>query len=179
MILRPMSLRPAERRLAMGAAVVIGCWAMVSWVLQPLWDRAADARRYADTQTQRLEAVGRLLAQSPEVERGYASVAGYLQPGDHAQAQSTLLNLLEATAQASNVQLGLTPRPAKHQDRVSRFDIELDVEGSQQSVLAFLDAILRMPRLVAVERLRMTGVPLKPDLVRATIVLQHLAFSGV
>lgn len=174
---RPVLLRSSERRLAMAAGLVVGCWALVSWVLQPLWDRAADARRYVGTQTERLEAVGRLLVQSPAVEREYAAIAGYLQSGDDAQLQSTLLNELEMLARASNIQLGLKPRPVKRQDRMSRFDVELDAEGTQQHLLAFLDALLRMPRLVGVERLRMTGVPLKPDLVRATIVLQHLAFQ--
>ena len=114
---------------------------------------------------------------SPAVAREYAAIAGYLQSGDDAQLQSTLLNELEMLARASNIQLGLKPRPVKRQERVSRFDVELDAEGTQQHLLAFLDALLRMPRLVGIERLRMTGVPLKPDLVRATIVLQHLAFQ--
>ena len=173
-----VSLRSRERRLAIGTGVVIGCWALVSWVVQPLWDRAVDARRYVGTQTQRLEAVGRLLVQSPAVERQYAAVAGYLQTGDDAQLQSAFLNELETLARASSVQLGLKPKPIKRQDRISRFDIELDAEGTQQNLFAFLDALLRMPRLVAIERLRLTGVPLKPDLVRATVVLQHLSFQS-
>jgi hypothetical protein len=174
---RAVSLQPRERRLAIGAGVVIGCWALVSWIVQPLWDRAAAARLHAGTRTERLEAIGRLLVQSPAVEREYAAVAGYFQAGDDAQLQSALLNELETLARASSIQLGLKPRPVKRQDRMSRFDVELDVEGTQEHLLTFLDALLRMPRLVAVERLRLTGVPLKPDLVRATIVLQHLSFQ--
>ena len=171
-------LRPRERRLAMAAGLVIGCWALVSWMVQPLWDRATDTRRYVGTQTEKLAALGHFLAQSPSVERGYAAVAGYLQAGDAAQLQSAFLNELESLARQSNIQLGLTPRPVKRQERVSRFDVELDAEGSQQNLLVFVDALLRMPRLVAVERLRLTGVPLKPDLVRATVVLQHLSFQA-
>ena len=174
---QPLALRPRERRLALGTGVVIGCWALVSWAVQPLWDRAADTRRYVGAQTEKLDALSRLLAQSSSVEREYAAVAGYVQTGEEAQLQTVLLNELESLARQSSVQLGLTPRPVKRQEYLSRFDIELDAEGSQQNLLVFLDALLRMPRLVAIERLRFTGVPLKPDLVRATVVLQHLSFQ--
>ena len=172
-----LAFRPRERRLALGAGVVIGCWALVSWVVQPLWDRATETRRYVGAQTEKLDALGRLLAQSSSVEGEYAAVAGYVQTGDEAQLQTALLGELESLARQSSVQLGLTPRPVKRQEYLSRFDIELDAEGSQSNLLTFLDALLRMPRLVAIERLRFSGVPLKPDLVRATIVLQHLSFQ--
>jgi hypothetical protein len=171
-------LRSNERRLAVAAGTVIGCSAILSLVVQPLWDRAVESRRYAGTQTERLDAVGRLLTQSEEIERAYAAIAGYVQTGDEPQIQQALLNELEALAQAADVQIGLRPRPAKQQDRMKRFEIELDIEGAQQNLLAFVDSLLRMPRLVAIERLRMNGVPLKPELLRATIVLQHLTFPA-
>ena len=172
-----LTLRPRERRLALGAAVVIGAYGLVSWVIQPLWDRVAEARVHSNTQLERLRALGRLLDQAPAIERRYADLSGYLQEGDIAQLQGAFFNELETLSQQSNVQLSLKPRPVRHQDRASRFEVELDAEGPQGNLLAFLDALLRLPRLVSVERLRISGVPLKPELLRASVVLQHLSFD--
>ena len=172
-----LALRPRERRLALGAAVVIGCWGLVAWIIQPLWDRVMDARLHADTQLERLQALGRLLDESPEVEQRYADLSGYLQAGDPVQLQGAFFNELEALSRQSNVELSLKPRPVRHQDQASRFEVELDAEGPQGNLLAFIDALLRLPRLVSIERLRISGVPMKPELLRATVVLQHLAFT--
>lgn len=173
-----LTLRPRERRLALGATVVIGCWALVTWIIQPLWDRVMEARLHAATQLERLEVLGRLLSESPTVEQRYTDLSGYLQNGDPIQLQGAFFNELETLSRQSNVQLSMKPRTVRHQDQASRFEVELDAEGPQGNLLAFVDALLRLPRLVSVERLRISGVPMKPDLLRATLVLQHLSFKS-
>ena len=57
---------------------------------------------------------------------------------------------------------------------MSRFEVELDVDGSQQELMTFLDALLRMPKLIAVERIRISSVPAKADLLCANLVIQKL-----
>ena len=167
-------LRPRERRLALIAGVVTGSWLLVSLLVQPLWDRAKALRLQVETQTEKLEALGRLLAQAPAVDREYQTVAPYLEVEGDDQAQSAFLNELERLSRRSNLQLNLKPRPLKREGRMGRFEVELDVEGSQADLLAFLDTLLRMPKLIAIDRLRLSSVPTKPDVLRANLVVQKL-----
>lgn len=171
-----IALRPRERRLALIAAILIGCWVFVSWVVLPLFDLVGDLRLRVDAHTEWLGALSRLLAQAPDIERDYRQYAGYLETADDEQAPAAFLGELEALARRSNVQLNLKPRPGKREERLSsRFEVELDVEGSQQSLMAFLDELFRLPKLITVERLRISTAPAKPDLLRASLVLQKLA----
>ena len=170
-----MTLRPRERRLALVATVLIGCWVLVTWLVQPLWERLRDLRLHVDTHTGKLNTLQRLLAQSPSIERDYEAYASYLQAGDDEHAQGSLLSELETLSRRSSVQLNLKPRPGKGDDRVSRFDVELDVEGSQQGLMTFLDELLRLPRLVAIDRLRILTVPAKPNILRASLILSQLS----
>ncbi|MBI2496256.1 MAG: type 4a pilus biogenesis protein PilO [Candidatus Omnitrophica bacterium] len=169
-----MTFHSRERRLALLAAILIGCWGLVSWMVQPLWDHLHELRRSAETRAEKLQALNRLVTQMPSIERDYERYAIYLEPTGEGQAPGSLLDELEALARRSNVQLNLKPRPGSQQDRVSRFEVELDVEGAQQSLLAFLDELLRLPRLIAVERLHLATAPAKPDALRANLVLQAL-----
>lgn len=170
----PVTLRPRERRLALVVGILVGCWALLSGLVQPLWERLRDLRLHVDTHTEKLAALQRLLAQRSSIERDFAAYAGYLQASEGEQAQGALLNELEALSRRSNVQLNLKPRLEQSDERGSRFEIELDVEGSQQSLMGFLDELLRLPRLISIERLRIAAVPAKQDVLRASLVLQHL-----
>ena len=169
-----VALRPRERRLALIAAVLIGCWALVSWVVQPLWERVRDVGLRVETQTQKLDALSRLLSKGPSIEQGYQSVAVYLEREDDAQVQGSFLNALEMLSRESKVELNLKPRPVKREDFVSRFEVELEAEGAQDDLLGFLDALLRMPKLIAIERLRISSVPGREQALRANLVIQKL-----
>ena len=171
-----ITFKPRERRLALIAAILIGCWGFVSWVVLPLGDLVRDLRLRVEAHTEWFQALSRLLAQAPDIERDYQRYAGYLETADDGQAPAAFLGELEALARRSNVQLNLKPRPGKREERLSsRFEVELDVEGPQQSLMAFLDELLRIPKLMTIERLRISTAPAKPDLLRANLVLQKLA----
>ena len=163
-----------ERRLALIAAVLIFCWLLLSVLVQPLWNRARDLRAEAETQQEKLDALSRLLSQAPAIEQQYQALAAFLEPEDDERVQGAFLENLESLSRQSDLQLNLKPRPLKQEDRVSRFEVELDVEGSQQNLMTFLDALLRMPKLIAVERIRISSVPAKADLLRANLVIQKL-----
>ena len=168
------SLQPRERRLALIAAVLIGCWILLGGLLQPLWERVRALHSTVETQHQKLEGVSRLLDRAPAIERRFQAAAGYLERGDDEQAQSMLLNELESLSRNTGVRLNLKPRPVSPEGRASRFEVELDAEGSQANLLGFLDALFRMPKLLTIERMRISTVPVKPDVLRATVVLQKL-----
>ncbi len=163
---------PRERRLALMAAVITACWVVVSWVMQPLWDRIKDLRQHVESQTGKLAAFSGLLEQAPSVERSHQQFAAYLSATDDAQGQGAFLNELETLCRAATLQLNLKPRPVTHADRVSRFEVELDVEGAQANLLAFLDSLLHLPKLVSLERIRMSSVPTKENTLHANVVIQ-------
>ena len=168
------ALRPSEQRLALMAAVVLLSWGVVSWIVQPLWDRVHDLRLHVDTQLEKLEAVNHLLSQEPSVARRHQTLASHLHVESDERVEGSLLHELEALSSQSNLTLNLKPHPLKAEDHVSRLDVELDVEGSQEKLLAFLDALLGLPRLVAIERLRISSVPTKEQQLRASLLIQQL-----
>ena len=170
-------LRPRERRLALIASVLIGCWALVSWVAQPLWERNRDLHLHIESQTGKLQALSRLLAQAQTIERQYQGMAAYLQTTDTEEARGTFLNELEALSRSASLQVNLKPRPVKREGHISRFEVELDVEGSQDRLLGFLDALFGMPRLMTIERLRLASIPMKENWLRANLVIQRLVLQ--
>ncbi len=168
-------LRPNERRLAVFTAVVMGCWLLVSLVIQPLWDRGRDVRVEVQMLHEKLEAVSRLLGQGPALERRYQSLSSYLESEETEQTQRSFLNDLESLSRTADVQLNLKPHGVKQENRVSRFEVELDVEGSQAGLMSFLDALLAMPKLISIERMRLSIVPTREQSLRANLVIQKLS----
>ena len=171
---RQIAFRPRERRLALIAGVVIGCWLLVSWIVQPLWDRARDLRAHVESQTEKLDALNHLLAQAAVIEQEHQQIAGYLTREEEEQSQSAFLNELEALARGSGLQLSSKLRSVKPEERFSRFEVELDVEGAQERLLTFLDGLLGMPKLIAIDRLRLSSVPANEHALRANLILQKL-----
>lgn len=169
--------RPRERRLAISAGVLIGCWVLVSVVLEPLWDRMRDSQALLAGQQEKLGAISRLIEQAPEVEAQYRQVAPLLQGAEQPAdaAQESFLNTLEQLSRDAGVTLNLKPQPMKRDAKAQRFEVELDVEGPQAQVLGFMDTLLGMPSLISIERVRMSVVPARTDLVRALIVIQNVA----
>lgn len=172
---RLLALRPRERRLALIAAMALLSWGVVSWIVQPLWDRVHDLQRHVATQLEKLDAVNRLLAQEPSVARRHHALASHLQADSDERAEGSLLHELEALSSQSNLKLNLKPHPVRPGERVSRLEVELDVEGSQETLLAFLDALLRLPRLVAIERIRISSIPTKAQQLRASLLIQQIS----
>ncbi len=168
------ALRPRERRLAAAAAGLIGCWALLSWAVQPLWEHLGNLRAQADLQAEKLDALGRLLAQGPATEQRYRVMAAAVRWESSDTSQADLLHDLEGLARQASLQLNLKPRPPKARGGSQVFEVELDVEGPQAKLLTFVDAVLGLPRLVAVERLRLSGIPTREGVLRANLVLQQL-----
>jgi len=149
----------------------------LSWVVQPLWHQVHALGLHVETQMSKLAAVTRLLAHSAAIARAYQEARPYLEVSDDEQTRGTFLDQLETLAQRSHVQLNLKPRPVLSDERLSRFGVELDVEGPQESLLAFLDALLRLPRLMTVDRLQLSTVPTKTDTLRASLLVHKLTLQ--
>jgi Tfp pilus assembly protein PilO len=171
------TLRPRERRLALIAAVMIGSWGLVSWAVQPLWDRTRDLGSHVGAQQEKLAALTRLFGQRSSIERDYQALAPYLAMEKEGQLPGAFLNELEALSRLSNLQVNFKPRPVKQEEHLSRFEVELDLEGAQAQLMAFLDSLFTIPKFVAIERLRISSIPTKEDLLRANLVIQRLVIK--
>ncbi len=168
-----LALDARERRLILMAGIALGCWAFISWIVQPLWDRAGELREHIQRQEKKLSAISRLLAQASAADPASGGAAVDVAETD--DAQRSFLGELESLSRNSDVRVNLKPRPGTMDGKVSRFEVELDVEGSQEQLLGFLDALLQMPRLLTIERLRLSSVPLKENYLRASLVIQRTA----
>jgi hypothetical protein len=133
-----------------------------------------DLHLRVETHSEKLQSFSQLLTQAPAIVREHRERARYLETEPNEQIHRGFLNELESLSRQSNVQLNLKPRPIKETERATRFEIEVDIEGRQEHVMAFLDGLLAMPRLMSIERLRISGIPSKPDLLRANLVVQRL-----
>lgn len=165
-------LRPRERRLALLAAVIIGFWLVVTWLVQPLWEHVSDLRLQVESKTEKLDALRQLLQQAAAIDQEYQALSPYLAAGEADVAPRAFLDALEALSRQTGVDLSLKPRAERTDGSTSRFDVELDVEGRQEGLLGFLDALFGMPRLMAVQRLRVSASPGKEQLLRANIVVE-------
>jgi len=176
MAARATPLRPRERLLALCAGGLISVWAVLAFLIQPLWDRSEELQLQLDTQTERLNALATLLRGLPDLEQKYQEVSGYLTP-DADGTQAAFLDQLETLSREAHVRMNLKPRDQRRDERVSRFAVEVDVEGDPPRILAFLDQVLRLPRLMTVERLRIASVQSREPSLRANLVLQHLTLN--
>lgn len=171
-------MRPAEFRLGLIAAGLIACWGLVGWVLQPQWDRLKDLELNLDTHTQRYQAFAQLFAQAADVEARHEQVRPYLESAQAAGAQDTLLVELEQLSREARVLLNLKPRPVKAEKNAQRYELELDLEGTQEDLMSFLDGLFRLPRLFTVERLRLSTIPARAEVLRANLILQHVTLPA-
>lgn len=154
--------------------IVIGCWLIVSWLVVPLSHRAQDLEQRVDSQTMALEALNRLLARQTSIEQHYQAVAGYLSTDKPEAAEERLLTDLQIFAQQAGVQINLKPRPAKREGQVTRVGVEVDLHTNQDKLFAFLDALLRMPKLVQIEHLQISGAPGQPGILHTQLLIEQL-----
>jgi len=172
-----ISFRPREQRLALIAALFTACWLVVTVLVQPLWDRAKELELSIDTHSEKFQALTDLMRQAQAIEGRYREAAPWLETDTGEGATGAFLNELESLSEGLNVKVNFKPRVKKRDQHVSRFEIELDAEGPQHDLLVFLDALLRLRRLVAVERLRLSVIPTKERLLRANLVVQKLTLA--
>lgn len=168
-------MKPRERRLALIAGVLIGCWLIVSVLIQPLWERTRELGEHVQTHAEKLAGLQEILRREAAIERRYTRAATYLSAAEAEEDHRALLKELEALSRGAELKLSLKPRQARRDERLVRTEIELDVEGSQANLLAFLDQLLRMPKLLVIERLRLSVIPTRTDTLRANLVVQALS----
>ena len=167
-------LSTRERQLAVAAAAVIGCWAAVAWLVLPLWDRAQRLGEQAANARRRLEAMQRLITREGDVARRDASYAAFHAASTGAPTAPSLLDALEEWARADGVQISLKPRPVRREGEVTRAAVEVDIEGGQDALLAFLRRILSQPALIELDRLKITMTAAAERPLRASLLVTQM-----
>lgn len=164
-----------ERTLAVAAAAVIGASVLVMKVMAPLWDRLGHLRQREAVSQEKFQRWRRLVDNREAIEQAYARYAAFRAQGAPGRIQAALLGELEELARSSNVQMALKPRPVQ-QDRLAyQFTLELQLDGTQQAVLEFLDRLFAWPHLLAFDRIRLSTSASSERPLRATIILSAYA----
>ncbi|HEX9779836.1 MAG TPA: hypothetical protein VGB20_01330 [bacterium] len=161
-----------ERQLGVFAALLVGCWALLASVLQPLWERAGELSADVDRLRARLAGMERAVGDPAGAEEAYRAAAAYLADPAEAGSQRELLTELESRARSAALTIGLRPRQGAAR-ATEAFALELEVQGEQASVLRFVDEVLRLPRLISVPRVHMSASPGQNQLLRATLIVKH------
>ena len=163
-----------ERMLAAMAVVVIAGAILGVWVIEPLIGKIGQARSEIEGKKTKLESVKRLIGESTRVNQEYQALAEFYEDQTGGVAPHAILDEIETLSSQLNLQLNLKPRGLKHDEDMEYFEIELEVQGSQDPMMSFLDELLRLRTLMLVERLRVTNAPTREHKLQANILLRQV-----
>ena len=172
---RPL-LQPRERKLAVVAAVVIVTWAVVSWIGLPLWDRFHVLQQQAAISEKKLARLRELVLRKPSIERQYQASTTFWSDESDEVLQGAFLDELEQMAGEGHLQISVKPRPIQREGRVSRFGVEVEVDGTQEALFGFLNRLLTSPNLVEVSRLRISTTVSKDSPLRGSLLVSKVVF---
>ena len=168
----PFSSR--ERSLALLAGMIIVLWALVSILLLPLWSRFADLQSTMSGARAKLERLQQLANQKPKIEQRSQSYAPFWSDEPDEALRSAFLDELEQLAASVSLQLNLKPRPSQQEGHVSKLGVELEVDATQEALLAFLDLLFKQPSLYEIDRLRISSSASKDFPLRATLTVNKV-----
>ncbi len=170
------TLRSRERKLVLGAGVLILFWIVISWITLPLWDRyrmLQEQARVAEKKTQKLQG---LVRRKPVIEQQHQTYAAYWSGEGDETIQGVFLDELEQLAQASHLQMSVKPRPVQRQGTMSRFGVEIELDGTQDTLLGFIHQVLTSPQLLELARLRISTTVSKDAPLRGSLVINKIVF---
>jgi len=149
-------------------------WMLSAWIGLSLWNRLKELDRQhlvAWQQRARLEA---LAARQPHIEQQSLTYASFWADGSDAFLQQAFFDELEQFAAEGGLQLNLKPRPIQRDGDVRRLGVELEVEATQGSLLAFLDRVVASSSLCELERLRIATAASAEYPLQATLVVSKV-----
>lgn len=173
--MRRVSFSTRERRLGWSAGLAVGTWACLTWAVQPIWDRVGELRLHVETQMERMAALGGLLERALVIEDAYERLADYVTVAHPEEAQRALLSDLEQLSRSIGLRMNLKPRAfSQAEEDLGRVEVEVDIEGSQDQLLYFVDSVLRLPKLIGIEQVRIASVPGQEESLRGNLIIQQL-----
>ena len=161
-----------ERHLAVVAALVVALWGIVGYAALPLRARLHTLRERTGVEERKLTRLHELLRRQTAIARTYETYADFRSEQPPATLQRDFLDALETLTQQGHVQINLKPRPVECATDVVRVGVEVDVEATQEALLAFLDQLFAQPAAIELDRLRVTITGVTEAPLRANLVLQ-------
>ena len=164
----------ARQRLTLAALAGLSTWLLSVWIGLFLCNRLKELDRQqlvAQQQRARLEA---LAARQPYLEQQARTYASFLADGSDEFLQQAFFDELEQFAAEGGLQLNLKPWPIQRDGDVRRLGVELEVEATQGSLLAFLDRLFASSSLCELERLRIATAASAEYPLRATLVVSKV-----
>lgn len=165
---------PRERRLLVFAGVAVGMWFVFARFFEPLWERAQELSQQVASQSAKVDKLNELFAKRQAIDQEYQLIQPYVSEEAPDADPATFLGELEALARRADVQVDLRPKPAVRRGDVTRVGLEIDLNAPQDHVLAFLDAVFNMPRLIEIKRVHISSAPGRSGLLRAHLVMEQL-----
>lgn len=163
-----------ERTLALTAFLVIATGAVISQAGLPQWSQLGELRQRSVTAQTKLGRLQELATHKPTIEQTYSAYANFWSNQPEEALRGAFLDELEQLAASASLQLNLKPRPSQRDGHVSRLGVEVEADGTQENVLAFLDSLLKQPSLLEIDRLRLSSSSSKDYPLRASLIVNKI-----
>ena len=172
--MRPLNVSPRERALVLVMAAAVIAWGSLVWIGRPLWGRLRQLDQAAVASQQQLERLRELSQRRAEIERKARAYARFQSTMPEDSLQRQFLDELEQYARDANLQINLTPRPIQRERSMSRLGVEVDADATQETLLTFLDCLLRGPSLIEVSRVQMSAAFSKDFPIKASLLVHKI-----
>ncbi len=171
---RQLRVSPREQTLALATVVIVCVSAATSRFGLPKLDRLSQLEQQEDVAQRKLARLRELAARQSQIERAYQSSASFRAREPDEVMLAAFLDELEQLARAKTVQMNLKPRPIRREGVLVRLGVELELDGTQEALLGFLDSLFAGPNLIELERLRIGPSPSKGLPLRATLLVNEV-----
>ena len=172
-IRRALRVSAREQKLLLVAVILLALG--VLWgVGRPLWSRLRQLTQRTSASSQQLERFRELAARTSVIERKAQAYAPLVSTEPEELLQRQFLDELEQWARVENLQINLAPRPIQREGSVSRLGVELDVDASQDVLLAFLDRVLNAPSLIELSRLQISAGTSHDSSLKASLLVDKV-----
>ncbi len=164
-----MKLSSRERRLVLGAAIILGALALLQWVLLPVWNQNRRYERLSARRTLELREMRKLTSLYLTYQGKMAHIERKLV---REKDNFSLFTFLERAAVRAGIKDNLlSMKPS--QSKVGEVYIESSVEVKFQAVsmerlVRYLYSIETAEKLLKVKRLQITASPHRPGTVDVT-----------
>lgn len=163
---------PALPRLQTRYVILALGWVLGVWGLADLSGRLAQRRQEVKTAQLQVQKYHAIVALKPRIASAYQAYASAFEPGSTRIGPQAFLEELEGCADGS-MQLNLKPQALRNQAKdadAKHLGVEVELEATQQGVMAFLDRLFALPSLVELERFHIAASasaehPLKASLL--------------
>lgn len=162
----------APQRLVVSGLLILA-WGLGLWLGVRLGHRLARLNQEAAAAQQRLIHLQGLAARRPRISQTYQAYAGVFEEGSGHAWRQAFLEELEGCADAG-VQLTLKPQAIRSHGDVSRLGVAMEIEATQEGLLAFLDRIFALSALVELDRLQVSTAASPDYPLKASLLVSKL-----